>query len=553
LVGIFLERTPDLIAAILGVLKAGGAYVPLDPAYPPERLAFIVGDAQISTLITQRELVARLPAGKAGVLLVDEAVEVGAREANRDFGHRPARDPQPATSLAYVIYTSGSTGQPKGVAIEHRSVIALIAWARQVYRPEEFAGVLASTSVCFDVSVFELLVPLCCGGRVILAENILQLPMLPAADEVIMINTVPSAMRELFAANMLPPSVRTLNFAGEPLPQSFVEQLYQEPGIERVFDLYGPTEATVYSTYARRQPGSRATIGRPLANEQAYVLDRQLQPVPVGVPGELYLGGDGLARGYWQRAELTAEKFLENPFRPGTRFYRTGDLVRYRPDGNIEFIGRLDQQIKLRGYRIELGEIESVLRKHAAVRECAVVVRTDQPDDKRLVAYLVPGSQPAVDPLHLRGYMRQKLPEYMVPSAFVVLKKLPLLPSGKLDQRALPAPEPMRPDLGQACVMPRTTTEEAVADIWQEVLGLGRIGIHDNFFELGGHSLLATQVLTRVQENFRVALSLRQFFGAPTVAELASAIEEALVEEIKTMSDEEADRLAGEATLSAKE
>ncbi len=547
LVGIYLERTPLLVISLLAVLKAGGAYVPLDPAYPAERLALIAGHAQWPVLLTKRKLADRLPAGDANVVMVDDP---SAEPAAAGLSPTAAR--ATGGNLAYVIYTSGSTGRPKGVAIEHRSVVALIAWACRNYEPAELAGVLCATSVCFDVSVFELFVPLCAGGKVILADNILHVPSLPAAGEITLLSTVPSAAAELVRANYIPASVRTINLAGEALPQRLVEELYRLPHIERVFDLYGPTESTVYSTCALRQRGGRATIGRPLANEQAYILDRWRQPVPIGVAGELYLGGAGLARGYLGRPELTEEKFVANPFGPGARMYRTGDRARYRADGSIEYLGRLDHQVKLRGFRVELGEIETVLRQHPAVGECVVVVRADRPGDQQLVAYVTPDRGGRPDPGDLRRHVEQRLPAYMVPAATVVLEKLPVTPNGKVDRRALPAPGQGGTDGGGGEAAPRTTTEELLVEIWSAVLGRGSMGIHANFFELGGHSLLAAQVIARVRDGLGVELTLRQFFAAPTVAGLARAVEEALVEEIKTMSDEEASRQAGEAMLSGR-
>ncbi len=535
-VGIFLERTPAVVAAMLGVFKAGGAYVPLDPAYPRERLAWIIEDSRMQVLLTAEKLLDRISGGNARVLTV------GSRPSDKEWlaaGVFASDGRNTPGNLAYVLYTSGSTGRPKGVEIEHRSVVALISWAQATYRPEEYAGVLASTSVCFDLSVFEIFFPLCSGGTIILAENILHLPDLPAASEVTLINTVPSAISELLQTGRIPKSVVTINLAGEALAQDLVEEIYRRTGVERVFDLYGPTETTVYSTCSLRTPGGRATIGRPLSNEQAYILDRWRQPVPIGVPGELYLGGDGLARGYLLQPELTAEKFVENPFHPGTRLYRTGDGVRYREDGSIEYLGRLDQQIKLRGHRIELGEIETALRRFPSVREAVVMVRADHGADPRLVAYVVSGDEP-IEAQVLRTHLATTLPGYMIPAAFVMLPKLPLTPNGKVDRKVLPSPEPVRPDENGPFIAPRTTTEEVLADIWRGVLGLERIGVEDNFFELGGHSLMATQVLTRVREAFQVDLSLRRFFATPVISDQATAVEQAMVEEIKNMPGTEA-------------
>ncbi|MCA1616820.1 MAG: amino acid adenylation domain-containing protein, partial [Acidobacteria bacterium] len=358
-VGVCLERTPDLLAALLGVLKAGGAYIPLDPTYPKERVAFMLEDGQAAVLLTQSHLLARLPA-QGRVLCLDEARDRLARESVEN----PAGAATP-DNLAYVIYTSGSTGRPKGVAIAHRSALALIDWSRGVFTDADLAGTLASTSICFDLSIFELFLPLACGHKVILADNALGLAGLPAAAEVTLINTVPSAMTELLRLREIPASVRVVNLAGEPLPNHLAQQIYRRGAVEKVFNLYGPSEDTTYSTFALIERGGDEAppIGRPISNSQAYVLDSHLNPAPVGVPGELYVGGAGLARGYLNRPGLTAERFVPHPFShaPGARLYRTGDLVRHTASGELQYLGRIDQQVKLRGFRIELGEVEAAL------------------------------------------------------------------------------------------------------------------------------------------------------------------------------------------------
>jgi amino acid adenylation domain-containing protein len=526
LVGICVERSIEMIVGLLGILKAGGAYVPLDATYPRERLAFMLEDARVPVLLTQRRLVERLPAQGVEIVCLDADWEVISRESKENPTSSATAD-----NLAYVIYTSGSTGKPKGVAIQHRSTVAFVDWAKAVFSPQDLTAVLAATSICFDLSVFEFFVPLSCGGRVILAENALQLPTLPAATDVTLINTVPSAIAELLRVGGVPASVRTVNLAGEPLHHGLVQQLYQQDTIQQVFNLYGPTEATTYSTFALVKKGANGPppIGRPIANTQIYLLDPNLQPVPVGIPGELHIGGAGLARGYLNRPELTAQKFILHPFstEPGARLYKTGDLARYLPNGDIEYLGRLDHQVKIRGFRIELGEIETVLGHHPAVREAVVLAREDAPDDKRLVAYAVPhqGSVPAIT--ELRRFLQQKLPEYMVPSAFVLCGTLPLTPNGKVDRRALPMPDQTTPERKEAFVAPRTPVEEVLAGIWVTVLGLEQVGIHDNFFELGGHSLKATQVMSRLRHTFQVELPLRTLFEMPTIAGLAEAVERA--------------------------
>jgi amino acid adenylation domain-containing protein/FkbH-like protein len=517
LVGICLERSEDMVAGILGTLLAGGAYVPLDPAYPKTRLEFIVKDAEMRVVLTRRKLRDLLPAVETQFLCVEDLDPVDDQAAPA-----PAAGPR---DLAYVLYTSGSTGQPKGVALEHRGAVALVSWAREVFAPDEISGVLASTSICFDLSVFELFVPLSWGGKIILADNALALPGLPAANEVTLINTVPSAIRELLRINGVPPSVRVINLAGEPLATALVDQIYRETPVHKVYDLYGPTETTTYSTFTLRHPGESPTIGRPLSNEQVYILDEQLQPVPIGTPGDLYIGGIGLARGYLNRPELTAERFLPNPFRAGTRLYKTGDIARWREDGNLVYLGRSDHQVKIRGFRIELAEIESALKSYSGVTDAVVIAREDRPGEKRLVAYIVASAGGEVAAEELRRAVREKLPDYMTPVSFVFLPKLPLTPNGKLDRNALPAPQDKQRDTNSGFVPPRTALEAQVAAIWSEVLGQDTVGATDDFFELGGNSLLAIQVISRLRSVFTVELPLSCLFETRTVESLASGLE----------------------------
>ncbi|GAC1437037.1 MAG: hypothetical protein NVSMB58_28730 [Terriglobales bacterium] len=517
LVGVCLRRTDDLIVAVMGILKSGGAYVPIDPAYPKERVKHILDDANTPILLTEQTLAAGLPATQAKTIYLDVDWPSIALE--------PTENPELITkpdNVAYVLFTSGSTGRPKGVALEHHSAATFVQWAQTVFTSEELSGVLFSTSICFDLSVFEIFVPLSTGGTIILAPDALHLPALPEKNQVKLINTVPSAIAELIRINGIPPSVKTVNLAGEPLTDALVEQIYASSTVEKVYNLYGPTEDTTYSTYTLVSRGNTVTIGRPLDNTQAYVLDSYLNPVPIGVSGELYLAGEGLARGYLGLPALTAERFVTNPFdsKAGSRMYRTGDLCRWRRDGTLQYQGRTDNQVKLRGFRIELGEIEAILAKHPAVRQCAVVAREDEPGLKRLVAYVeaVPDATPEVG--GLREHIRQSLPEFMVPSAFVVMNALPLSPNGKVNRRALPVPNYVRDDQAQY-IAPRTEVEKTLAAIWSEVLHVPQIGVHDNFFSIGGHSLLATQVISRLRQAFNTDLPLRSMFEAPTVAELA--------------------------------
>jgi amino acid adenylation domain-containing protein len=399
LVALCAERSPAMIAGLLGILQAGGAYVPLDPAYPQERLAFILADSRAHVVLASSRLRDRLPPAQPGQAILDLDEDTNSQpgpgsNGSPEAGSTPGVTPR---QLAYVIYTSGSTGQPKGVAIEHRNAAAFVDWAHRVFSPQELSGVLASTSICFDLSIFELFVPLTSGGTVILAENILQLAGLPDRDAVTLINTVPSAMTELLRLQAVPPSVRTINLAGEPLAPDLVRQLHELPGVERVYDLYGPSETTTYSTFALREPDGPATIGRPIAGTQIYLLDAGRQPVPIGVAGEVFIAGAGVARGYLHRPELTAEKFFPDPFRHDDatgRVYRTGDRARFLDDGNIQFLGRTDQQVKLRGFRIELGEIENVLRQHPRVQDGAVIIAPDRSNTPQLVAYVAARENP---------------------------------------------------------------------------------------------------------------------------------------------------------------
>ncbi len=524
LVGLCVERSVEMIAAMLGILKAGGAYVPLDPAYPVEWLSFVLEDTQAPVLLTQSKLVSRLPEKWAKTVCLDapehSTVSLGAETMNNlTGGARP-------DNLAYVIYTSGSTGKPKGVAIEHCSPVALVHWAQEVFTPSELAGVLASTSICFDLSVFEIFFTLSSGGKVILAGNALALPTLPAAQQVTLINTVPSAMKELLRLQGVPASVRVVNLAGEPTPASLVQQIHELPHVQKVYDLYGPSETTTYSTFALRRVDGPATIGRPIANTQMYLLDLNGQPVPVGVAGEIHIGGDGLARGYLHRPELTAEKFVPHPFgtQPGARLYRTGDLAKYMPDGNLEFLGRIDHQVKIRGFRVELGEIEVVLRQHPGVKEVVVMARQDTPGEKRLVAYIVPKTEPAPAVADLRTHVRQKLPEHMVPSAFVTLPALPLTPNGKVNRKALPVPDQARPDLTGTLVAPRDPLEQQLAAMWEKIFGIEPVGVRDNFFELGGHSLLAVRLFAQIRKLTGKDLPLVTLFQAPTIEQLAAIL-----------------------------
>jgi amino acid adenylation domain-containing protein len=539
-VGISAHRSPAMVVALLAVLEAGGAYVPLDPAYPEARLAFMLDDATVQVVVGHGELLAKLPVGERSTLLLDEVLAEASEAAPEAAPDAAATHPLPTAHpdhLAYVIYTSGSTGRPKGVAIEHRAAVALLAWARQVFDAEDLAGVLASTSINFDLSIFEIFLPLVTGGTVILARDALEL----RADStgVRLLNTVPSAAAELLRQGALPPSVRTVNLAGEPLPESLAEALHGTGSVRRVFNLYGPSEDTTYSTHARVEAGSgKPRIGFPVAGTAAYILDRRGRPVGLGIAGELALGGAGVARGYLGRPARTAASFLPDPWsdRPGARLYRTGDQVSRRRDGHLDFLGRRDHQVKVRGFRIELGEIEAALLDREEVLEAVAMVRRDSLEDPRLVAYLVAASSNAngaarrdLDVGALRRALGERLPAYMIPSHFLILDALPRTPNGKLDRRALPVPGVETGGDADGATdgdgtRPRDPVEEILAGLWAEVLGRESVGVHTDFFALGGHSLLATQVVSRVREAFAVELPVRALFETPTVAALAATV-----------------------------
>ncbi|MEZ4868986.1 MAG: amino acid adenylation domain-containing protein [Caldilineaceae bacterium] len=533
LVGLCLERSAEMVVALLAVLKAGGAYVPLDPAYPQARLAFMVADAQVKVVLTQESLRERLPATKGDVFCLD-------RDWER-VAHLPTTNPASETAghhLAYVIYTSGSTGQPKGVMVEQRNLLNYLHWAVDAYRVAEGNGTLVHSPLGFDLTITSLLAPLLVGQQVLLlpeadALDALQ-AALQAAQELTLLKITPAHLDAL--SHLLTPAAaarRTQAFiiGGEALVGEQIAFWQRHAPQTRLINEYGPTETVVgccvYEAAAAEAFPGPVPIGTPIANTQLYVLDAHGNPVPIGVPGELYIGGAGVARGYLNRPDLTNKRFVPDPFAADlqARLYRTGDLVRQRETGNglvLEFLGRLDQQVKVRGYRIELGEIESVLLRHPQVREAAVTAQADEMGNKRLVAYVAPVAGAAVDVPLLTHYLHSQLPAYMVPAHFISLAALPLTANGKVDRQALPAPE-----RSQAAhyVAPRTSTEETLAAIWAELLGLELVGIHDNFFALGGHSLLATQVISRVNTLLAVDLSVRQLFDKPDVASLADYVD----------------------------
>ncbi|HYP40297.1 MAG TPA: amino acid adenylation domain-containing protein [Chloroflexia bacterium] len=542
LVGICMERSIGMVAGILGILKAGGAYVPLDPTYPQERIAFMLQDCQAGVVITHSNLAGSLPLADSNVQIVClDTVGEGEREDN----------PQIEVSdknLAYVIYTSGSTGIPKGAMNTHSGICNRLTWMQEAYGLTGADRVLQKTPFSFDVSVWEFFWPLITGARLVVArpeghKDSAYLAQLIAEQEITTLHFVPS-MLQVFLQE---PALETLSClkrvicSGEALPFNLQQRFYSRLDAE-LHNLYGPTEAAVDVTFwacERKADSQVVPIGRPIANTQIYILDGHLQPVPVGVAGELYIGGVGLARGYFNRPSLTAEKFIPNPFvsteyrvsstellphSGGERLYRTGDLARFAPDGSIEYLGRTDDQVKIRGNRVELGEIEAVLGQHPSVREAVVVARKDVPGDERLVAYLVcsPQVQNGESAIgEIRAFLKERVPDYMLPSQFVVLESLPLSPNGKVERRALPAPPVLRMAPESGYVAPVTGLERSLAGVWKEVLSVEKVGVHDNFFDLGGHSLLMAQVRGRLQEVLARDVPMLDLFRYPTISSLA--------------------------------
>ncbi|GAB4190172.1 MAG: non-ribosomal peptide synthetase [Coleofasciculaceae cyanobacterium] len=598
LVGICMERSVEMVVGLLGLLKAGGAYVPLDPTYPKERLAFMLEDTRISVLLTQAKFANELPEHNAKVVCLDAEWQA--------LAHQSQDNPISGITLenlAYVIYTSGSTGKPKGAMNTHQGLCNRLLWMQDAYRLTAADRVLQKTPFSFDVSVWEFFWPLIAGTRLVLAKpeghrDSAYLVELIAREQITTLHFVPSMLQVFLEEPSLDAcsSIKRVICSGEALSFDLQERFFARLDAE-LHNLYGPTEAAIDVTFWACQKGSKervVPIGRPISNTQIYLLDRYLQPVPVGIPGELHIGGVGLARGYLNRPELTDEKFIPNPFAQGKaegkgqraegiypeidspsplaneqskgynlrqppmapvpcgnleqrdgygfpseqnllssalhllpsleRLYKTGDLARYLPDGTIAFLGRLDNQVKIRGFRIELGEIEAVLVQHPMVRDVVVLAREEGDTQKQLVGYVVPNGTGIPTTDELRSYLKEQLPDYMVPSIFVLLEALPLLPNGKVNRRALPAPEGVRPTLAAAYEAPRSEVERAIATVWRDVLHLEKVGIHDNFFDLGGHSLLIVQVHSKLREIFNSNLSVVELFQNPTISALAQHI-----------------------------
>ncbi|MEH1922365.1 amino acid adenylation domain-containing protein [Nostoc sp.] len=580
LVGICMERSLEMIVGLLGILKAGGAYVPLDPTYPQERLSFMLADSQVSVLLTQQKFAEEFADSRAKVVCLDTDWESINQHSQENLASNVT-----AENLAYVIYTSGSTGTPKGVAVPHRAVNRLVCNTNYIqFMPSDAYGgqllVAQASNTSFDAATFEIWGSLLHGARlVVIPQNVVLSPQHFATyirEQRISILFLTTALFNQLAS-IVPEAfkdLRHLLFGGEAVDPKSVKLILSNGAPQQLLHVYGPTESTTFACWYLVQDipeeVTNIPIGRPLSNTQIYILDSQLQPVPIGTPGELYIGGDGLARGYLNRPELTKEKFIPNPFEeaaggrgqgageqrkqrekgqtdssflspipnpspqspipnpqspvPNPRLYKTGDLARFLADGNIEFIGRIDNQVKIRGFRIELGEIEALLSQHSDVQQAVVIVREDIPGDKRLVAYIVPKQKLEVSTATLKCFLQEKLPHYMIPAVFVILDSLPLTPNGKVDRRNLPGCDRTRPNLEETFVAPRNPIEEKLAVIWAALLALEQIGVNDNFFQLGGHSLIATQILSRVRELFQVELSFHHIFDKPTIAGLALLI-----------------------------
>lgn len=556
LVAVCMERSLEMVIGILGVLKAGGAYVPIDPDSPIDRLKFMLRDTQAPLILTQERFSSLLAEFADQRVCLDSAGDAFSLESKENPENRVD-----GKNAAYMIYTSGSTGTPKGVLSVHGGIRNRLQWMQDAYRLTPADRVLQKTPFTFDVSVWEFLWPLISGAGLVIARpgghrDSAYLVRLINSQQITALHFVPS-MLGVFLQEAGVESCTTLRqvfCSGEALSYELQQGYFERMGAA-LHNLYGPTEASIDVTAWECRSDSDRTvvpIGRPIANTQVYILDQQLQPVPIGIAGELHIGGVGLARGYLNQPELTAEKFIYHSFsgEPVKRLYKTGDLARYLPDGNIEYLGRMDNQVKIRGYRIEPGEIEAVLGQHRAVQSSVVVVREDAPGDKRLVGYVVARPEGSFDLADVRKHLKQKLPEYMIPSAFVLLKELPLTPSGKVDRRALPAPDQNRPELVDVYQPPRTQTEETLASIWAELLKLDKVGIYDNFFELGGHSLLATQIVSRIRKVFSIELPLRRLFESPTVAEIAVITTES---QVKRASDAELAQILREVEVTTEE
>jgi len=550
LVGLCMERSLEMVVGLLGILKAGGAYVPLDPTYPADRIAFMLADAQVPVLITQQDVVTRLSAQTAKVICLDTATTVLSQQSVTE-----PTSSVTAHDLAYVIYTSGSTGRPKGVQITHSNLLNLVFWHQRAFEVTSSDRATQVSSPAFDATGWELWPYLTAGASVYLPDEDTRVTPKSLRDWL-----VHNCITISFLPTVLAESIMTLEWP-ETTSLRFLltgaDTLHHYPPSTLPFALvnnYGPTEATVVATSGRVFPLSDSThtasalpIGRPIDNTQISILNEHLQPVPIGETGELYIGGTGVARGYLNRPELTHERFIQHPFSSDldARLYKTGDLGRYLPDGQIVFMGRSDYQIKIRGYRIEPDEIVAVLNEHPAVQTSIVVAREDSAGDKQLVGYIVPIAGINVSASSLQTMLAERLPAYMIPTTFVLLKALSLTPNGKVDRSALPVPDELNTLRNEVATAPSTPVEERLVGLLAPLLGLEQVGTDDNFFMLGGHSLLGTQLIARIADTFGVTLTLRTLFDAPTVRDLSAEIEDLIIAKVDAMSDDEVHLLLG--------
>ena len=550
LVGLYVERSLDMVVGLLSILKAGGAYVPLDAAYPADRVAFMLADAQVPVLITQQDLVTHLSAPTAKVICLDTATtELAQQSVTEPISSVTAYD------LAYVIYTSGSTGRPKGTQITHSGLLNLVYWHQRAFEVTAKDRATQVSSPAFDATGWELWPYLTAGASVYLPDEDTRVTPTALRDWLIRNSISISFLPTVLAESIMMlewPATTSLRFL-----LTGADTLHHFPPSTLPFALinnYGPTEATVVATSGRVFPLSGSNnaagllpIGRPIDNTQIYILNEDMQPVPIGETGELYIGGAGVARGYLNRPELTEERFIQHPFSsdPNARLYKTGDLSRYLPDGQIIFMGRSDYQIKIRGLRIEPDEIIAILNEHPAVQTSVVVAREDRAGDKQLVAYIVPTADINISASSLQDMLAERLPAYMIPATFVLLEALPLTPNGKIDRSALAVPDALNTLRDEVVTEPSTPLEEQLIGLLAPLLGLEQVGIDDNFFMLGGHSLLGTQLIARIADTFGVTMTLRTLFDAPTVRELSYEIEELIIAKVDAMSDDEVQQLLG--------
>nr|WP_066382496.1 MULTISPECIES: amino acid adenylation domain-containing protein [unclassified Anabaena] len=533
LVGVCVERSVEMVVCLLGILKAGGAYVPIDPEYPQERIAYMLEDSQVNVLLTQEKLLSQIPQHQADTICVDAEWEKISTQPNTNLDSGVTPD-----NLAYVIYTSGSTGKPKGAMNTHKGICNRLLWMQETYQINSTDSILQKTPFSFDVSVWEFFWTLLTGARLVIAKpgghrDSNYLINLIIQEQITTLHFVPSMLQIFLASRGVEKctSLKRVICSGEALPVDLQNRFFEYFDCE-LHNLYGPTEAAIDVTFWQCQKDSNLTtvpIGCPIANTQIYILDANLQPVDVGEIGEIYIGGVGVARGYWNRPELTQEKFISNPFKnsksASERLYKTGDLARYLPDGNIEYVGRVDYQVKIRGYRIEIGEIENVLCLHPQVREAVILARADHNEEKQLVAYITYNSEkPTIN--NLRDFLKTKLPDFMIPAAFVMLEALPLTPSGKVDRKVLPQPNISHFIETNEFVAPRNAVEAELVKIWSDILSIPQIGVKDNFFSLGGNSLKALHLISKIEEHFHKEIPLATLLKNPVIRDLAAAIDD---------------------------